>query len=193
MDHYALRVTTPPTREPVELAEVTLHLRVDGPDEDDYLRGLIAAARAWCEKFQDRAYLRQTLTMRLDRFPCDGPIELPRSPLVSVSSIQYVDGDGDAQTLAADQYQVDAHSEPGRIVPAYGLSWPTTRCQMNAVTIVYLAGYGTTAADVPDGVKHAVKLLVTHWYENRTAVLTGTISKAVEFSLEALLNQDKVY
>lgn len=192
MERYALRVTTPPAEEPVTLAQASDHLKLDQHAADTELGPLITAARAWCEKYQDRAYVTQTLTVKLDRFPCGEPIELPRAPLRSVTSIQYVDGDGDTQTLSADQYQVDAHSEPGRIVPAYGLSWPATRCQLNAVTIVYAAGYGD-ADDVPATTKHAIKLLLGHLFENREAVVTGTISKTVEFALEALLNQDKVY
>ena len=41
----------------------------------------------------------------------------------------YVDQDGATQVLAADQYLVDAKSQPARIEPAYSLSWPATRTQ----------------------------------------------------------------
>lgn len=37
----------------------------------------------------------------------------------------------------------------------------------------------------------AVKLLVSHWYENREAVLIGNISKTIEFSLSTILTQLK--
>ena len=35
----------------------------------------------------------------------------------------------------------------------------------------------------------AIKVLVTHWYENRGSVLIGSISKEIEFSLQSILMQ----
>lgn len=37
--------------------------------------------------------------------------------------------------------------------------------------------------------KTAVKLLISHWYENRGAVLIGSISKSLEFGLQSILIQ----
>lgn len=81
MERYALRVTTPPAEERVTLAQASDHLKLDQHAADTELGPLITAARAWCEKFQDRAYVTQTLTVKLDRFPCGEPIELLRDPL----------------------------------------------------------------------------------------------------------------
>lgn len=39
--------------------------------------------------------------------------------------------------------------------------------------------------------KLAQKSLISHWYENRGAVIVGTISKQLEFSLYAILEQIK--
>jgi uncharacterized phiE125 gp8 family phage protein len=191
---YALRLITAPTGEPVELAEATAHLRIDDDVEDDYVRGILAAARGWCEKYQNRAYLTQSWRLTLDAFPrCStGIIRPPRAPLRSVTNIQYVDEDGDTQTWASSNYLVDAQSEPGRIALAYGASWPTTRCQIGAVTVNYSAGYGE-ATDVPEETKHAIKLLVGHWFANREGVFTGSISKEIEFAVKALLSHGRVF
>jgi len=35
----------------------------------------------------------------------------------------------------------------------------------------------------------AIKVLVTHWYENRGSVLIGSISKEIEFSLQSIMAQ----
>jgi uncharacterized phiE125 gp8 family phage protein len=108
-------------------------------------------------------------------------ILVPRPPLISVSSITYVDGNGTTQTLSAAAYKVDTDSEPGRITPAYGYCWPTTRAEINAIAITYVAGYATRAA-VPASIKQAMLLLIGHWYENREAVgqVGGTVAMAVE-------------
>ena len=37
--------------------------------------------------------------------------------------------------------------------------------------------------------KLAIKLLVSHWYENRDSVLVGSISKKLEYSLNSILIQ----
>src|SRR5690606_36285460 len=104
----------------------------------------------------------QTLTLTLDRFPC-GPIYLPYPPLQSVSSIGYVDPQGVAQTVGVADYQVDINSEPGRLVPAYGTTWPSTQCVLGAVTIEYVAGY-SDVCDVPQSTLIAITALLKRTY-----------------------------
>lgn len=158
---------TAPTVEPVTLAEVKLHLRVDGVDEDALITALITAAREQAESITRRALNTQTWRLTLDRFPAI--IELPRPHLQSVDSVQYVDTDGVLQTLAADAYQVAGTSEPARILPAYGQSWPATRSQPEAVSITYTAGFGAAGADVPASIRQWILLYIGALYENREA------------------------
>ncbi|NDB18915.1 MAG: phage gp6-like head-tail connector protein [Actinobacteria bacterium] len=42
--------------------------------------------------------------------------------------------------------------------------------------------------DVPKQAVHAINMLIGHWYFNREAVLTGTISKEIELAVAALLS-----
>ena len=176
--------TVAPTEEPVSLAEAKTHCRVDVPDEDSFMSALITAARRWCEAFQGRAYVDRTYELKLDGFA--SPISLPYPPLSSVTSIAYVDENGDTQTLDTDYYDVDTHSEPGRVLRAYDVTYPSTRTHEHVLTITYVAGYGG-ADDVPQEIKQAILLLVGHWFINREAVLTGTVSKDIEFAVKALL------
>ncbi len=69
-------------------------------------------------------------------------------------------------------------------------SWPATQCVPNAITITFSTGYGDPE-DVPDGIKLAMLLLVDHWWSNRSAVITGTISKPMEFAVDSLLTPFK--
>jgi uncharacterized phiE125 gp8 family phage protein len=152
---------------PVTLDEMKDHLRVTHTDDDQYISALCLAATSWAEKFQNRTYVKRPRVMVLDKFQ---PVIRPLyPPFISVTSIEYVDLDGDSQTLAASQYRVDTITEPGRITEAYEVTWPDTRTITNAVTITYIAGYGTAAA-VPDEVKAAIKLMAGHLYEHREAV-----------------------
>lgn len=178
---------TPPTLEPVTLAEAKLHCKVDLTTEDDYITGLIVAARRYCEHMTGRAFVTQTWYLRGDYFP--DKIVIPFPKLQSVSSISYIDTDGVTQTLAATEYTVDAYREPGTIVEAYDKSWPTTRDVDNCVTIEYVCGYGATAASVPEGIRHAIKMLVAHWHSARQPVIVGTIVAYTPIAVDAILSQ----
>lgn len=184
----AWKVTTTPSVEPVTLAEAKLNSRVDLTDEDDLITSLIKVAREWCERFQNRAYITQSITLTLDEFP--DVFELPMPPLQSVTSIKYIDTDGIQQTLDSSVYDVDAQSEPGRIALAYAQSWPGIRGDINSVEVIYVAGYGDTADDVPERVKSAIKLLVEHLYVNR-GIATERTLKEVPFSIRSLLSLDR--
>jgi len=182
----ALTVFTAPTAEPLTVEEAKSHLRVTDNDAADEasIALMIAAAREYCERWCRRTFPTTTLKLTLDRFPPNArAIVVPCPPLVSVTSIVYADPNGTATTLPANQYVVDNQSEPGRIVPAYSLVWPTTRGLVNDVTITLVAG----SASVRASVKQAMLLLVCHWYEHRGSVVVGTTNSQLEQGLESLL------
>ena len=154
--------------EPVTLDEMKTHLRVDCTADDDLITSLIVASREWCEMYENRAYITQTITANTFWLP--DQIILPKPLLQSVTSITYVDIAGDTQTVSSDLYDVDTVREPGQITRAYNETYPSVRGDVNGVTIVYKAGYGDTAEDVPERVKAAIKLMCGHLYEHRETV-----------------------
>lgn len=185
--------TVAPTVEPVTRAEAKAHLRVDVTDEDTLIDTLITTAREHAEALTERQFITATYTLKLDAFNgLYGCIELPRPLLIGVSSITYSDSDDATQTLSSSLYQVDSSSEPARIIPAYGETWPDTRPKMNAVTITFTAGYGATAASVPTPLKQAILLLVAHWFENREPVNIGNIVSPIPFTVSALLGPFRI-
>ena len=182
------KLETGPAIEPLTVAEAKLHLRIPYEEraDDEYIGVLITAAREYAEQVLCRQLINATWRLYLDRFPgLDGVIRIPLPPLQSISSVKYVDGAGDEQTLDAAEYSVDTASVPGRIYPAYGYSWPSTRDQRNAVTITFVAGYGSAATAVPEPIRKALKLLIAHWYENREVV--GDRTAKMPLSVDALL------
>lgn len=136
--------------------------------EDALIADLITAAREYCEDITRRALAKQTIEVYLDKFPSARDIELPRPPLVSVTSVKYKDSAGIETTMTADaDYLVDADSEPGRIVLPYGKSWPSfTPYPVNPVVIQYEAGYTT----LPKYLKTAMLLHIGYFYNHRDAV-----------------------
>jgi uncharacterized phiE125 gp8 family phage protein len=174
------------------LSDIKAHLRIDHESDDDWLINATLAATQWCEGFQNQIYLPRAIIEKRDAFPDHGKPLCPKyAPVQSVTTIHYYDGDGAYQLWASSLYVVDTDPKPARITPAYGERFPSTRRQPNAVVLTYAAGYAN-GASVPASVKQAVRLLVGHWYENRENVLTGTISKEIEFGTRALLWMDRI-
>ncbi len=220
---YSLVVATPPTVEPITLDEAKLHLRVTDTNDDAYIEGLIVTARQYLEKIENRAFLTQTLRMTLDSFPdlpnatlkffiptysvesylaraislMSGPLMLMRPPLQSVTSVTYLDANGNQQTLAQNPapglpgFIVDADAEPARLAPANNLPWPVTLAQQAAVKVTYVAGYGATPESVPETTKHKLKLLIGEFYENREAISEKTMYPVGSF--DRLMWADRVY
>lgn len=166
------KVTTPPVAEPITLAEAKAHLIVEHDDDDTLINTYIKAAREKAEHYTGRAMMEQTVKEYLQNFPCvtydniKAGIELRFAPLKSLTHVKYKDTDGDDQTLSSNKYTFDNISEPPKIFPAFGESWPATRDDINAIEIEYVAGY-TTASDVPANVKLAMLLMIGKWYEQR--------------------------
>lgn len=158
--------TVDPASEPVTTDEAKKHIRFcdDFTDDDAYIDSLIKAAREQAEAYTNRAFVTQTWQYTLNRFPCR-PIELPINPVNSVSSIQYVDQDGATQTWDPSKYTVNLTEQIAKIVPAYGESYPSVRCEPNALTVTFIAGQDVEM--VPESYKLAIKMIVGHWYENR--------------------------
>jgi uncharacterized phiE125 gp8 family phage protein len=194
-----LTLVTPPSAEPVTLPEARLQLRLyatgslENIAEDAYIAGLITAARDYVENVTGRALVTQTWDVFFDRWPWGDAITLPKAPLQSVTSLTYYDTDRTAATLTeGTEFTVDTDSAPGRIVLENGEIWPTTQLHPNnPIKIRFVAGYldtsspPDTVAGVPANIKHAIKLLVTHWYGQRTP--TGDVVASIPWGVDALL------
>lgn len=158
------RVTIPAAVTAVTAAYVSCRASLDS--EEAILDLLLAMGRGEVEGTTKRALITQTITMHLDDWP-GSSICLPAPPLQAVSSISYVDTNGTTQTLSSSYYTVDTAAEPGYVNLAYGYSWPTVRDVPNAITIVYTAGYGDAASDVPAALRTATLLVAAWHYDNR--------------------------
>jgi uncharacterized phiE125 gp8 family phage protein len=198
VQYRSLTRQTPPAVEPVTLAEAKAHLRVDTSDDDTYIGTLITAAREWCEEYLDRTLVHTQWVMRFDKFPDSGiePVELPRPPMVASGTatavtVTFTQEAGPTSTYSTAEYRVDRNATPGAILPIYGSTWTPHRQDDNAISVTWWAGYGATGASVPAAIRHAILMLIGHWYEFRTSVLTGSISKEIEFGVKSLLDSQR--
>ena len=192
MKYNSVTRATGPAVEPLTVAEAKLHLRVDISDDDAYIGTLITAAREWVENYLDRTLITTQLILRAAEFPTE-ELELARPPMVASGTatavvITYTLADTTTATLSTALYRVDRTSTPGNVAPVINGTWPSDVIEdANAVAVTYWAGYGPTSASVPATIRHAMLMLIGHWYDRRSAVLTGTISKPLEFAVESLL------
>ena len=182
-------LVTAPTTEPLTTAEAKDHLRVTHTDDDTDIDSIVETARVWAEKETERAFITQTWDFFLDDFPADGIIRLPHPPLASVTTVKYTDEDATTSTFSSSKYYVDTAAEPGRVYLNKNQTWPTDSLRVrNGVEVRFVAGYGAASA-VPATAKHLIRLLVGHWYDNREAMVVGTITKEIELAVEALSGQ----
>lgn len=186
-----LALTTAPTEEPVSVQELRAHSRIDVVDDINYIAILIPASRQWIEQYLGRQLITATWTMTLDEFPADGVIELPRPPLLAVSSVKYYDTARVLQTFAAAGYNAHTFAGPeapmGRVELASGSVWPTAYSGEGAVQIAFTAGYGAAGAAVPMQIKQAILLHAAELYERREQVIVGTSVSPVAITVERLL------
>lgn len=172
---YSLRLITEPSAEPVSVTEAKAHLVVEHASDDTLIAMLVTAARKHVEARINRAIVRQKWRLTIDAF-CD-PIDLKKQPVLSIDSVNYIDGDGVNQIVGGDvspnnpsaYYSLDLAN--GFVRKAYGATWPTPRYQAGAVWVDFWTGYANTTVSpnvaAPADLKMAVLLLVGHLYEHR--------------------------
>lgn len=108
-----------------------------------------------------------------------------RSPLLSIDSVQYYDGNEALQTLASSNYYplgihapvdgaLNPEPNPGALALKSTASWPDVFDRPDAVQISFTAGYGTLPQHVPQNLRQAVFFMVKHLYDNRDAFVIGS-------------------
>lgn len=190
-----LELATAATTLPLSLIEIKHHLKLSETvvDDDAEIDAIQAAVVEQVERdvADGLCLLTQTWKQYEDDWPME--IELQRGPVQSITSIEYVDGDGNPQTLASSEYQSELTRQPpdrAVIKTAYQKSWPTIRTGVyNPITITFVAGYGDNWNDVPENVRRAVLDMITHRYDNRGVTWDGRLMLMPHAALAALDNK----
>lgn len=185
-----IKVITPPDAEPLTLEEVKVNLRIVNPDEDGDIERMIRAARQMAEERLNRALMPQVLEFAQNEF-CT-TLKFPRPPLVDVTTVKYVDGDGAEQTLDSAAYITNEYVDPPELTPAYGTSWPSTQLRAAAIVVRYTAGYAD-AASVPEPIRQWMLLAIGAFYEHRSMVNEGQTYALPEDFYKWLLQPYVVY
>lgn len=162
--------TVDPAAEPVTLSDVKAHLRLDSDGDDDLLNGLIRAAREDVERATGLALIEQGWRLALDDWPPEGCVSMPLHPVREFLAVTAYGSEGEASVISPSSYQVDIASRPARL---HFSGPPGPLRAMNGIEIDLVAGFGEAATDVPDLLRRAIVLLVTHWYEFRASFGPG--------------------
>ncbi len=196
MRYRSLKRLTDPAVEPISVADAKVHLRVEHDADDAVIARCIAAAREWCEEYLDSTLIHTQWHLSFDIFPAH--IELPRPPMAQADgytgvTLTYTTDTQAGVTLPANEYRVDRDSRPGVLRPLYGDSWPSHLADYNSISVTWWAGYGADGTAVPVRILSAMYMLVTHLYEQRSAVLVGqgVISKHIEYGVRSLLDSSR--
>ena len=173
-------MTAAPAVEPVTLAQVKAHLRVDGTAEDAYIASLIATSRLQIEAALGLSLITQPTK------PSEVRLRVPIRPVQHITSIEVTHATGAATMVSPSSYHLDGRGLPPRIVLTT-LPPPIPDLPADGIAISMIAGFGGAAADVPEPIRHAVLLLVAHWFENREPTEVGQPTAGIPYAVNSLL------
>ena len=190
---HAPVLVTPPAIQPVTLAEAKAQCRVEDASEDTLIGVLIDAATAHFDGWTGvlgRCLAEQTWRQDFDSWA--RPLRLPLWPVISVTSVTYLDANGDSQTVASANYTLrrDAGGAVVDFLDTY--DFPTLQTSTPAaVSVTYVAGYAdsedeTPVSTAPAPIRQAMLLLIAHWHANREAVNVGASVSVYPMAVEAL-------
>lgn len=191
MSHLVREVA--PDEALLDLDETKAHLRVDHAGEDALISGLIDAATDYLDGRDGvlgRALVTQTWKLVLSHPPSGRSLTLPLPVVQSVTGITYYDADNSSQTWDSSNYRLVVRSEDAAIELVSGATWPSVYDRGDALTVEYVTGYGGPAS-VPQTIRHAARMLVAYWYDNRAAAQEKSFD-ALPIGVRALLLNHRV-
>ncbi|WP_322516455.1 head-tail connector protein [Rhodopseudomonas palustris] len=178
-----------PVVEPWTLAELKAFLRLDHDDDDSVIASLQAAARAQIEAMTRRALLLQSWRITRDAWPRDGRIALRIGPLRALLAARVLDAQGTAHPIDVENFVVDT-SDGVIAAPVWSLREPGRSA--GGIVLDVELGYGTHASDVPELLRHAVRTLAAHWYDNRGMAAIGGSVAMLPGSVAAMIASFRV-
>lgn len=166
----------------ITLAEAKKNCKIPASEteEDTLLQEFVDSATDQIENYTDRIFVDREATIKMEAW--ENKIELPVSPVRSVTSVTYVDQTGVTQTATAGtHYAVVQYDDKYRtkIIFKYS-SFPNlqdTKTEPFPITITVQCGYLKSA--MPKAIKRAALMLVGYMESHREDMPT-TIPRSVD-------------
>lgn len=180
-----LSLVTDASVEPVTLADMKEFMKVDLSDENDIITSMIKSARISIENYCGIGLTTKTYDYYFDEV--SDVIKLPLPPLQSVTTFVYNDLTYSETEISSDYYKVFSFDRnEGEIIKLPTYTYPSDIPSYRAFRVRFVNGYGDDATDVPSTIVEALKLTVSHWFENRE-------SQSLPPEAIRLIQQYKVY
>lgn len=203
-------ITVRSTANAITIQEAKAQLRIAEDDHtyDSEILSMITDATQWLERRYGISILTQTRVQRQDNFydcwpPVSQrvwypvtPIKLLYPPVQTVTGFTYQDFQGNVQNYALNT----DYKAAGLVTPVLGgsedliiprlyavNSWPANKNVPEAVQITYKSGYGDDASYVPGPVRRGIKMLLTHFNENRQEEMVGERVAKFEMGLDRVM------
>ncbi|MDB5624203.1 MAG: hypothetical protein JWR73_5 [Tardiphaga sp.] len=180
---------SPPAIEPWTLSEAKNFLRVAHADDDAVITSLIAAARGQIEAQTRCGLIAQTWRIARDHWPEDGRVALRIGPPRNVVAARVFDAAGNARVVDAGRFVLD---KAAGVIAAPPWSLPQPGRAVAGIELDVEIGFGANAASVPQLLRHAVRSLVAHWYDNRGLMAIGGNVAMMPGSVHAMIASYRV-
>lgn len=168
-----LRVISKPVTQPVSVDQLKEYIHLDCDSQDELLKQLIITATQFCQQYQHRAYMKQTLELSCT---AEKIIELPRS--------EYL---GDIKSVLLDGQSVSSYTVISDLNSKIEFSFEIH----GQLKVQYETGL-EKPDDVDDDVKLAIMMLACHWFENRSAVAANDTPHEMPIGVKSLLEPGQV-
>lgn len=159
---------TPPAAEPVTLADVKAHARIDHDDDDQTLQTFISAAIRELDGYEGllgRAIMEQTWRQPFRAWSRTLRLPMPGARSVSVT---YVDQDGDEQTVDPALYEVVEGYTGSMVRLLTGFTAPSVKTDiLQPISVTFTCG-AESADDVDERIKLAIAIIATHRDHHRS-------------------------
>lgn len=164
-------LTTPPSVEPVSLAEAKAQLRITHSDDDAFISTLIITARRLVELRCNLCLMPQSWSVFKDRWPDINMLALPLHPVQSVIDVKIYGDDDVAATLDPASYFLDSATRPARLVLRQNQIFPQPGRRANGIEVRVTTGF----AALPQPIKQALLIVIADYYTNRGDVSNGAL------------------
>jgi uncharacterized phiE125 gp8 family phage protein len=172
-----------PASELIPLAEVKAYLKVETSDDDVVIAAILAAARMRVEIECRRQIGDQTWRLVCDRWPSVGEFKISVFPVRSITAARLRNPDNSTTTVELTRFNLRPGQRPTTVlVELNGIAQPTK--PKDGIEIDFLVGHGPNAADLPQALNLAIKMLCAHYYDSRGII--GDPSVVLPKTIDAL-------
>lgn len=166
----ALFRVSEPASEPLTLAETKAYLKIGNNSDDTLITDLIVTVRKAAEQFLSSSLITQSWKLSYDKYT-PSCINLPMGPVQSVTSVTAITRDGSQSVISSAGYYLSSGNRK-LVFDASPLS--------HRVEIIYVTGYGATAANVPSPIRYGMLAHIDAIFDGRAGQHTLP-QQAMEF------------